>query len=174
VDVPPSQRRKYSLVIDEVQDLAAAPVPWDEMLSQGRKYGLSVTAANQYLGQLPQDVREALLTNARSKAVFALSAQDAKAMERHFSPALSAADLQALDAYTVAALVALSDGSVARPVTLTTPAPLKSLGSARLVKAASQASYARRRSEIEAALRKAATTRPAATAPIGRRKRSSS
>ena len=48
---------------------------------------------------------------------------DAKVMEHLFAPALTAADLQALDAYSVAAIVALDNGSQARPVTLNTPPP---------------------------------------------------
>ena len=105
--------------------------PWDEMFAQGRKYGLSLSVAHQNLDQLPKELREVVLANARSKAVFALSASDAKVMERLFAPALTAADLQALDAHSIAALVALDDGGTARPVTLSTPPPPLTLGSAR-------------------------------------------
>ena len=60
------------------------------MFAQGRKYGLALTVAHQNLEQLPKELREVVLANARSKAVFALSASDAKVMERLFAPALSA------------------------------------------------------------------------------------
>ncbi len=69
-----------------MQDFAAAPIPWDEMFAQGRKYGLSLSVAHQNLGQLPRDLREVVLANARSKAVFALSASDAQSLERLFAP----------------------------------------------------------------------------------------
>lgn len=170
--LPPEKRQTFGLYVDEVQDFASAPVPWDELFAQGRKYGLALSVAHQNLGQLPKELLEVILANARSKAVFALSASDAKVMERLFSPALTAADLQALDAYSIAAQVALGDGSAARPVTLQTPPPPKSLGSAKAVRASSRAKFARERSEIEAALRAQVERLPRAQAPVGRKRRS--
>jgi hypothetical protein len=170
--LPLSRRSPFGLYVDEVQDFAAAPIPWDEMFAQGRKYGLALTVAHQNLAQLPRELREVVLANARSKAVFALSAGDAKVMEHLFAPALTAADLQALDAYSVAAIVALENGSTARPVTLTTPPPPVPLGSRQQVRHASRMSYARPRTEIETALRRAVRpVRP--TTPVGRKRRPS-
>jgi len=167
----PSERHPFSLYVDEVQDFADAPIPWEEMFAQGRKYGLSLTVAHQNLEQLPRELREVVLANARSKAVFALSAADAKKLEPLFAPALSAADLQALDAYSVAAIVALENGSTARPVTLNTPAPPAPTGSAVSVRRTSQERYARPRADVETALRWRAKTRPAS--PVGRKPRGS-
>jgi hypothetical protein len=169
--LPPAQRRPFGLYVDEVQDFAAAPIPWDEMFAQGRKYGLSLSVAHQNLVQLPKDLREVILANARSKAVFALSASDAKKLERLFAPALTAADLQALGAHSIAALVALESGSTARPVTLTTPPPPQALGSSTAVRATSRQRYGRQRTAIEAALRAQITGPDRSTAPVGRRRR---
>jgi hypothetical protein len=168
---PQAERQPFGLYVDEVQDFAAAPIPWDEMFAQGRKYGLALSVAHQNLEQLPKELREIVLANARSKAVFALSSSDARVMERLFAPALSAADLQALDAYAIAALVALDDGSTARPVTLSTPPPPKLLGSREQVRHASRLNYARPRGEVEAHLRRVVVgpTRP--TGPVGRKRR---
>lgn len=171
--LPPEKRHPFGLYVDEFQDFAAAPVPWDEMFAQGRKYGLALTVAHQNLEQLPKELREIALANARSKAVFALSASDARVMERLFKPALAAADLQALDAYSVAALVALDSGGTARPVTLTTPPPPASTGSAAKVREASRSHYARPRREVEAELR-ARVSRRKPAAPVGRKPRSRS
>lgn len=168
----PAKRHPFGLYVDEVQDFAASPVPWDEMFAQGRKYGLSLTVAHQNLDQLPKELRETVLANARSKAVFTLSAHDAKVMERLFAPALTADDLQALDPYSVAAQVALDDGSTARPVTLTTPAPPKPLNVAGQVRASSRQLYARPRREVEAALRASVSRRSRPSAPVGRKPRS--
>jgi hypothetical protein len=168
--LPTAQRRPFGLYVDEVQDFAAAPIPWAEMFAQGRKYGLALTVAHQNLAQLPKELREVVLANARSRAVFALSAHDAKALESLFAPALTAADLQSLDAYSVAAHVALDDGSTARPVTLVTPPPPPSLGSAAPVRRQSRARYARARSEVEAELRRKVAG-PPPTHPVGRKRR---
>lgn len=169
--LPPSQRHPFSLYVDEVQDFASAPVPWEEMFAQGRKYGLSLSVAHQNLEQLPRELRELVLANARSKAIFALSPTDAKKLEPQFTPALTAADLQALDAYSVAAIVALEDGSTARPVTLRTPAPPTANGSADAVRRSSRQLYARKRSEVEAALRSQVTRASRPSTPVGRKRR---
>jgi hypothetical protein len=172
--LPPAERHPFGLYVDEVQDFASAPIPWDEMFAQGRKYGLSLTVAHQNLEQLPKELREVVLANARSKAVFALSAHDAQVMERLFAPALSAGDLQALDAYAIAAIVALDDGSTARPVTLTTPPPVPSLGSAEPVRQSSRRLYGRKSGEVEAALRRQLSHAQRSPAPVGRRPRRAS
>jgi hypothetical protein len=168
--LPLSQRHPFGLVVDEVQDFAAAPVPWGEMFSQGRKYGLSLTVAHQNLEQLPKELREVIMANARSKAVFTLSRSDAKVMEPLFAPFLSAADLQSLEAHTIAALVALDDGSTARPVTLSTPPPPEGRGVAQQVREASRRNYARPRAEVEAELRRQVEShRP--SGPVGSKRR---
>lgn len=170
--LPPNRRHPFGVYVDEVQDFAASPVPWDEMFAQGRKYGLALSAAHQHLEQLPKELRETLLANARSKAVFALSAHDARIMERLFAPALSADDLQALDPFSIATQVALDDGSTARPVTLVTPAPPKPLNVAERVRASSRQRYARERREVDAALRAGVNRQPRQSAPVGRKRRS--
>jgi hypothetical protein len=170
----PERRHAFGVYVDEVQDFASAPIPWDEMFAQGRKYGLALTVAHQNLAQLPKELREVVLANARSKAVFALSPSDAKVMAQSFAPALTAGDLQALDPFTVAAQVALDSGGMARPVTLTTPAPPPSLGSYERVRVASRANYARPRALIEEALRRQASAPKRTAAPVGRRRRRSS
>jgi hypothetical protein len=169
--LPQAARHPFGLYVDEVQDFASAPIPWDEMFAQGRKYGLALTVAHQNLDQLDRELRETVLANARSKAVFALSATDAKVMERLFAPALTASDLQALDAYSVAAQVALDDGGTARPVTLATLPPPASLGSAEQVRSASRGQYAEPRGEVEARLRAQMLPPRRPAAPVGRKRR---
>ncbi|MGA9876795.1 MAG: hypothetical protein WBQ21_13415 [Solirubrobacteraceae bacterium] len=169
--LPMSERHPFGLYVDEVQDFADAPIPWDEMFAQGRKYGLALTVAHQNLNQLDRELREVVVANARSKAVFALSATDAKVMERLFAPSLTAADLQALDAHSIAALVALDNGGTARPVTLSTPPPPASQGSAEQVRQTSRQHYARSRIEVEASLRAQVERPRPPSAPVGRRRR---
>lgn len=167
----PEHRHAFAVYVDEVQDFADAPVPWDEMFAQGRKYGLALTVAHQNLAQLPKELREVILANAGSKAVFALGPHDAKVMAQVFAPALTADDLQALDAFAVAAQVGLDSGGMARPVTLTTPAPLTSLGTYEQVRAASRANYARPRAVIEEALRRQVSAPNQSGKPVGKRRR---
>lgn len=169
--LPPKRRHPFALYVDEVQDFASAPIPWDELFAQGRKYGAMVTVAHQNLSQLPRDLREVILANARSKVVFALSGKDARDMEKLFAPALAADDLQALDAFSIAAQVALDDGSVARPVTLQTPGPLEPLGSFEAVREHSRRRFGRRRQDIEQDLRRQAGGTGRDSTPVGRKRR---
>jgi hypothetical protein len=164
------RRAPFGVYVDEVQDFAAAPIPWGEMFAQGRKYGLALSVAHQNLAQLARELREVIFANARTKTVFALSAPDAQAVEPLFTPALSAADLQALDAFSIAATVALDNGGTSSPVTLRTPPEPLPIGSRQAVIESSQARYGRPRTEVEAELRTQASPRPAA--PVGRKKRS--
>jgi hypothetical protein len=170
-----SKRTPFGLWIDEAQDYAHAPVPWDEMTAQGRKYGLALGVANQHANQLPNELLEALRANARSKVVFTLGSTDATIFKKDFEPALTEEDLMALDAYSVAARLALDDGSVSRPVTLTTPPPLKPTGSYEQARDSSRKRYGRERAAVEERLRSRAEGRRKATAaPIGRKRRGES
>jgi Type IV secretion-system coupling protein DNA-binding domain/TraM recognition site of TraD and TraG len=166
----PGDRHPFGIWVDEVQDFASAPIPWEEMLAQGRKYGVALAVAHQNVTQLPRELKEIILANARTKLAFALSGNDAKTLEKIFAPALSAEDLQALDPYSVAAVVALDDGGVSRPVTLQTPPPLPATGSFEAVREFSRKHYGRDRAELEKELRARVET-PAKTAPIGRKRR---
>ncbi|MGH3427187.1 MAG: hypothetical protein ACRDQZ_06420, partial [Mycobacteriales bacterium] len=69
---------------------------------------------------------------------------------------------------------ALDNGSTASPVTLTTPPPVKPLGSAEQIREASRRQYARPRGEIEAALRSRISGPERRGEPVGRRRRRSS
>lgn len=166
----PTERHPFGIWVDEVQDFASAPIPWEEMLAQGRKYGVALAVAHQNVTQLPRELKEIILANARTKLAFALSGSDAKTLEKVFAPALSAEDLQALDPYSVAAMVALDDGGVSRPVTLQTPPPLAPTGSFEAVRSFSRQRYGRDRVELEKELRARVET-PAVKAPIGRKRR---
>jgi hypothetical protein len=166
----PGARHPFGVYVDEVQDFASAPIPWEEMFAQGRKYGVSLTVAHQNVTQLPRELREVVIANARTKLAFALSSSDAKVLEKVFAPALGSEDLQSLDPYSVAAIVALDDGGISRPVTLTTPPPLDALGSFEAVQAFSRKHYGRQRAGLEAELR-ARVESPRRSAPVGRKRR---
>ncbi len=164
-------RTPFMVYLDELQDLLAVPVPFDEMLSQGRKYGLALNLAHQNLGQLTPDIREAILANAHSKLTFRMEPSDARIMARSFEPSLTAADLQALGAYEAAAVVALERGGLGRPVTLTTQPPTNGTGLAGKALAASRRSFGRPAEEVEAELRARSTPRRSSRAPVGRKAR---
>src|SRR5205807_4180525 len=93
----------------ECQNFLTLPRSFDEILAESRKFRLSLVLAHQHLGQLTRELSLAVSANARNKLVFKCSPEDARALERHFLPNLSAHDLANLGAYQLAARV-MSDG----------------------------------------------------------------
>jgi Type IV secretion-system coupling protein DNA-binding domain len=74
-DVPASQRRPFHLYADEFH--AFATDTFALILSEARKYGLTLTLAHQYLSQLPDPLRAAVFGNAGSIVACRCGAEDA-------------------------------------------------------------------------------------------------
>ncbi len=98
--VPGNRRRLVMTYLDEFQDYLKLPLDLTEMLVQARGLGLGLTLAHQHLGQLPTNVREAVLGNAGSRVVFRLNPGDASAVARG-SSVLEADDITGLGAFEV-------------------------------------------------------------------------
>ena len=164
------QRRPLLVLLDEFQDYMAAPLDFADMLAQARGLGVGVVAAHQHLAQLPNDVRQALRTNARTKVVFQLAATDAHTLAQEFKPHLTADDLQGLGRHEIAAQICL-DGRVLAPATGTTfPAPAPT-GAGHAARLWSQQQYGRDRDQVEEEIRRRHEERPGGGS-VGRRRRS--
>src|SRR5882762_2515881 len=74
-DVPPSERRTFHLYADEFQSFATDSFAL--ILSEARKYGLTLTVAHQYLDQLPEKLRAAVFGNVGSMLACRTGAADA-------------------------------------------------------------------------------------------------
>lgn len=72
------RRSFFTIYADEVQNLIAGDVSIETVLSEARKFGVSVVSANQFLSQIPEAVRAALLS-VGTLAFFQLSPADATA-----------------------------------------------------------------------------------------------
>ncbi|WP_228556251.1 type IV secretory system conjugative DNA transfer family protein, partial [Catenulispora pinisilvae] len=101
--LPQHQRRDCSLYLDEFQNFLNLPYPMEDMLAEARGYKLSLTLAHQNLAQLPNDLREGISANARTKLFFNASPEDSRLLERHTTPILLAHDLSHLGAFQAAA-----------------------------------------------------------------------
>jgi Type IV secretion-system coupling protein DNA-binding domain len=71
------RRDLYTLYCDEVQNLVAYDSGVDTLLSEARKFGVSVVSANQFLDQYPPKIRAAIL-GAGTQVFFRLTAADAR------------------------------------------------------------------------------------------------
>ena len=94
LEIPEEQRRDFYLYVDEFQNFATAS--FIKILSEARKYRLNLVIANQYMAQIPEDVRAAIFGNAGTILSFLLSAADATYMAKEFSERFTAEDLLAL------------------------------------------------------------------------------
>lgn len=80
------RRRDFLLYVDEFQSFLGIGGPFADALAQARGLRLSLTLANQHLGQLPRDIRDAVTANARSRVVFRSSAADSTALAAELPP----------------------------------------------------------------------------------------
>jgi hypothetical protein len=86
-----TERPDFYLYIDEFQNVTTPAIA--SILSEARKYRLSLTIAHQYLSQLPEDIKGAVFGNVGSMAVFRVSPEDAKFLETQFLPTFTANDI---------------------------------------------------------------------------------
>jgi len=70
------RRQLYTLYCDEIQNLVAYDASLDTLLSEARKFGISVVSANQFLDQYPPQMRAAIMA-VGTHIFFQLSAIDA-------------------------------------------------------------------------------------------------
>lgn len=86
--------RPFTVIVDEAQALVAGSL--STMLSEGRKFGVSVILAHQYLDQLDSDLRPAIDGNVATTVAFRGSTSDAPALLQRFGYRVSAATLMTL------------------------------------------------------------------------------
>ena len=79
-DIPQDRRRPFHLYIDEFQNYASDS--FQIVLSEARKYGLSLTIAHQTLAQISNELRSLILANAGVQVYFRLNRQDAQLLSR--------------------------------------------------------------------------------------------
>jgi energy-coupling factor transporter ATP-binding protein EcfA2 len=80
--LPQRSRSTFTLLCDEVQNLAENDLA--TLITEGRKFGISVITANQFWEQLPRELRGCLLS-AASHVCFRVSAADANVLAAEFS-----------------------------------------------------------------------------------------
>ena len=85
----------FYLHIDEFQNITTNSIA--TILSEARKYRLSLTIAHQFIAQLDQGIRDAVFGNVGSIAAFRVGAEDAEYLEKQFSPVFSAKDIMNID-----------------------------------------------------------------------------
>lgn len=92
--IPEEQRVDFTLYADEFQNFATES--FEIILSQARKYRLSLVLANQFMTQLTDKIREAIIGNVGTVISGRIGTTDAELMSKKFSPIFDAEDLTKL------------------------------------------------------------------------------
>ncbi len=137
----------FYLHIDEFQNVSTPAIA--SILSEARKYKLSLTMAHQFIAQLDEKIKDAVFGNVGSIASFRVGSDDAQFLEQQFAPVFEAKDLMNVPNYN-AFIRMLSNGVPTKPFSLATLPPIKS-DSSRVAKIIedSASRYGRPRQEIE-------------------------
>ena len=106
-DIPEDERQDFCLFVDEFQNFATES--FESILSEARKYRLNLVLANQFMTQLTDKIREALLGNVGTIMSGRLGVTDAELMEKAFSPVFTAEDLHKQPNFCAIATVMMFD-----------------------------------------------------------------
>lgn len=115
--IPAHLRTPYYLYIDEAHSFVTHS--FSDILSESRKYGLSLFITHQFIHQLHEDIYKAIIGNVGTLICFRIGTEDAQIIESEFYPVFSKEDLTMLPRYAVY-LKLLIDGSVSEPFSATT------------------------------------------------------
>jgi len=119
-DNPGAEFPPFYLYIDEFQNITTDSIPG--ILSEARKYKLSLTIAHQFLKQVDEKIKDAVFGNVGSMAVFRVGEEDAEYFAKQFAPVFSALDFVNIENYN-AYLKMLSRGVPQKPFNIRTLAP---------------------------------------------------
>ena len=147
-DIPEDERKDFCLFVDEFQNFATES--FESILSEARKYRLNLFLANQFMTQLTDKIREAILGNVGTIMAGRLGVTDADLMEKAFSPVFKAEDLTKQGNYQAIAKVMMYNLPSA-PFTMSLVPPMGEANPQLLetMKAYSAAKYAKTREEVE-------------------------
>lgn len=90
-EIPEPDRRDFYLYVDEFQNFATPD--FATILSEARKYHLNLTVANQFIGQMDEEVKNAVFGNVGTLISFRVGVTDASYLQREFQPIFNETDL---------------------------------------------------------------------------------
>ncbi|OGH48323.1 MAG: hypothetical protein A3A51_00585 [Candidatus Levybacteria bacterium RIFCSPLOWO2_01_FULL_39_10] len=96
-NVPMEQRNDFFLYVDEFQNFATPD--FAQILSEARKYRLNLIVANQFIGQMEEEIKNAIFGNVGTLAAFRVGVTDANYLQHEFQPTFDEADLINIDRY---------------------------------------------------------------------------
>jgi len=110
-------RRDFFLYVDEFQNFATSS--FLKILSEARKYRLSLTLANQYNDQLELEIQRAIYGNVGTLMAFVVGAHDAFSLTKEFAEIYTENDLVSLGKFETILKLSI-DGMTSAPFPATT------------------------------------------------------
>lgn len=120
-DVPEDQRQDFCLYVDEFQNFSTDS--FASILSEARKYRLNLIVANQFIGQLSDEIRDAVFGNVGTMLSFRTGPEDAEFLVKQFEPTFDQRDMVNLPNYN-AVMKLLIGGLPSLPFSITMLPPL--------------------------------------------------
>src|SRR3989338_2770363 len=148
IDVPERERQNFILYVDEFQNFASQA--FEGILSEARKYKLSLVLAHQYIAQMEESVRDSVFGNIGTFITFRIGAEDAEFIEKEFSPDFSIEDLVNVPRFGII-LKLMIDGVTSRAFSAKTFPPFQQIHEsykAEVIKS-SQEQFSTPREEME-------------------------
>jgi hypothetical protein len=170
VDSFGKEMNPFYLYIDEFQNITTPSI--STILSEARKYKLSLNIAHQFIAQLDEKIKDAVFGNVGSMAVFRVGSEDAEFLQKQFEPVFTSSDIMNIDNMNCY-LKMLSDGKPTRPFNIEFTWP--EAGNKKIVEKIKELSYLKfgqDREEVEAAIlvkykKEPVPERPARENPFG-------
>jgi hypothetical protein len=156
-NVPEDQRPPFNLYVDEFQNFATPD--FAQMLSEVRKYNVSLTLANQFISQLDEQVRDAILGNVGTLMTYRVGMQDAAVLAKEFEPVFNETDLTNVPARNIYVKTIVNESPVP-PFSMNVEKDMKAQkaqGSpevSRMVKELSRLKYGKDEAEVEEEIEK--------------------
>ncbi|MBC7982072.1 TraM recognition domain-containing protein, partial [Candidatus Parcubacteria bacterium] len=102
----------FYLYIDEFQNITTPSI--STILSEARKYKLSLTIAHQFIDQLDDKIKSSVFGNVGNMIVYRTGAEDAEFLQKQFEPVFQARDIMNIDNFN-AYVKMLSHGKPTKP-----------------------------------------------------------
>lgn len=150
-DVDPRELKKlpnFYLYVDEFQSFANKS--FADILSEARKYKLSLNITHQYIEQMAEEVKAAVFGNVGTMITFRVGSFDAEILEKEFAPVFTMEDIVNLG-FVQIYLKLMIDGVASQPFSATTlpPIPKPEVSFREEVMDYSRNTYANQKSEVE-------------------------
>jgi len=152
VDIEESERKDFYLYVDEFQNFATDS--FCSILSEARKYHLSLIMAHQYIKQLEKkqdtSIRDAVFGNVGTLMSFKVGAEDAEYLAKEYAPLLTEQDIIGIANYK--AYIKLNiNNSTSRPFSLETIYDMKNANAkiGEIVKEYSRMKYGRKKEFVD-------------------------